>query len=485
MTRMDRMFGWMPALFVGAAAAVAAEVAIGILLYADTGLMRSLSTVLVIELAAFAAGLWAAPTYGPQLTDVLRRRWVMCLIAFLGAAIFGTSWTVVRELGTGAVGQGMGLAILAAFPLYTTGGVLGGLAVANTHDPRGPLPGIGAPAAFGAAIGFGAAGVMLPRAPMPSSLLIACLVVLSLGGLIFGVVLGARPQTVLRGERSTVLGDVRVEDRNSKGEGGSARVLLEGSQVRRALRLDEAGDEPWDVAVARALMPASEEPWRVLALGGGPSSLPLAVVREHPTAQVHVLERVPEVVELGREFFDTALEIGETERQSVRVGNLDDLIGALDSPYDLIVVDCDSLASLGGPRGLSRRSRDTLVSSVSPTGVLVWGPRLDGVGEPDAGWEHRTLQRETAITDREQIRFASRVSLSGVESGFGGFISTAEGLAAGSVSEEPLAADDGALGGPVPEESPAAEDGALSDSAPEGSLASDDGVAAEERPLDL
>lgn len=421
MTRLDRMLGWLPALFVGAAAAVAAEVAIGILLYSDTGLMRSLSTVLVTELGAFAVGLWAVPAFDSKLTDVLRRRWVMALIAFMGAAVFGTSWTILRDMGTGAVGQGMGLAVLAAFPLYTCGAVLGGLSVANTYDPRGPLPGPGVPAAFGAAIGFGITGVMLPRAPMPSSLLIGCLVVLSLGGLIYGVVLGSRPRVVVRAERATPLGAACVEDRTEAGRGGSARVLSEGGQLRRTLRLDEAGAEPWDVSIARAVMPAQEEDWRVLALGGGVSSLTQAVVREHPRAVVHVLERTRDLVELGREHFDTDLEVGESERRSVRVGNLDDLIESLEGEYDLVLVDGDALAALGGPSGLSRRSRESLVAHVSAVGLLAWGPHLDGLSEPTSVWEHRTVHRETPEGVTERIMVASRADLIALDSGFGGF----------------------------------------------------------------
>lgn len=426
MTRLDRMLGWLPALFVGAAAAVAAEVAIGILLYAGTGLMRSLSTVLVTELGAFAVGLWAMPKYDPKLTDVLRRRWVMALVAFLGAAVFGTSWTVLQEMGSGAMGQSIGLAVLAAFPLYTCGAVLGGLSVASTHDLLGPLPGPGAPAAFGAAIGFGITGLMLPRAPMPSSLLIGCLVMLSLSGLIYGVVLGARPRVVVREERTTPLGEISVEDR-STGRQGSARVLIEGTRLRRSLRLDEAGADPWDVTIARAAMPAQEEEWRVLALGGGASSLTQAVVREHPRAVVHVLERTRDVVELGSAHLDTDLEIGAAERRSVRIGNLDDLIERLDSQYDLVLVDGDALAALGGPGGLSRRSRESLVAHVSPAGLLAWGPHLDGVSEPTSVWEHRTLHRETAEGETERIMIASRAELSALDPGFGGFSTSVGG----------------------------------------------------------
>jgi hypothetical protein len=182
---------WVPPFMVGAAAAVAGEVAVGILLYAGPGLMRSLSVVLVIEVGALSVGLWSAPGPGEDLIERMRRRWLLCLLSFVAAAMFGTTWTVLQDLGRGAVGQGFGLAVLGALPLYACGGVLGGMETAARADPRGPRRGPGASAALGAAVGFGLTGLMLPRSPMPSSLLVACLVLLSFGGMVYGAVLAS------------------------------------------------------------------------------------------------------------------------------------------------------------------------------------------------------------------------------------------------------------------------------------------------------
>ena len=57
MSSLRRRAEWLPALLVGVACATAAEIAIGVLLYTGIGLMRSLSTVLVVEAAALAIGL--------------------------------------------------------------------------------------------------------------------------------------------------------------------------------------------------------------------------------------------------------------------------------------------------------------------------------------------------------------------------------------------------------------------------------------------
>ncbi len=247
MSRLRHRAEWVPPLLVGAACATAAEVAIGVLLYAGPGLMRSLSTVLVVEAAALAIGLWSAPGPGPDLVSRLRRRWLLCLVSFFAAAFYGTSWSVLRELGGTALGQGFGLAIMAALPLYTCGAVLGGMVTAAMTDGRGPRTGPGAAAAIGAAIGFAVTGLMLPRSPVPAYLLIGCLALLSVGGMVYGVVLGTRLHIEVRANRSTAAFAVRVEDRRLSEDGLASRVLLEGEHVRRMIGLSgKSAGVPWD-----------------------------------------------------------------------------------------------------------------------------------------------------------------------------------------------------------------------------------------------
>lgn len=394
MSTRSRRAEWLPPLLVGVACATAAEIAVGVLLYAGAGLMRSLSTVLVVEAAALAIGLWSAPGPGPDLVSRLRRRWVLCLVSFLAAAFYGTSWSVLRELGDTAIGQGFGLAILAALPLYACGTVLGGMTTAAMTDGRGPRAGPGAAAAIGAAIGFALTGLMLPRSPVPSYLLIGCLALLSVAGMVYGVVLGARLHIEVKANRSASAFPVRVEDRRLSEDGLAWRFLLEGEHVRRAISLSgENAVVPWDVAVGRGLMPPLEASWRVLVVGGGASPLPRMVVLEHPTGSVDVLERVGAVVELGREHFETGLGVGRTERSSVAVGNLDDLVEGLSGSYDLVVVDGAALASLGGAGGLSRRAKSALGQRVSAGGVLVWGPHFVPASEAVDGWSTVTLVR--------------------------------------------------------------------------------------------
>ncbi|MSR21309.1 MAG: hypothetical protein EXR91_10105 [Gemmatimonadetes bacterium] len=95
-----------------------------------------------------------------------------------------------ESLGEGRLGQGLGLALLAGLPLFACGSVLGGMASAAETDAHGRLPCPGAAAALGAGLGFVITGALLPRAPIPASLLVGCLVLLSASGMIYGVMLG-------------------------------------------------------------------------------------------------------------------------------------------------------------------------------------------------------------------------------------------------------------------------------------------------------
>jgi hypothetical protein len=361
-------------VLVGASAAVAAEVALAVLLYGGTGFVRSLTTILAVQGIALGGGLWSAPVPDADLIDRLRRRWLLCLFAFLGAALFGAAWTLVPELGEGRGGQALGLAVLAGLPLYAAGTVLGGMSAAAVTDPGGRLSGPGAASAVGGALGFVLTGFLLPRAPMPASLLVGCLVMLSLGGMVYGGVLAYRTEVRVLARRPVWGGEVRVEDRRCSADDVAVRELREGRHVRRWRSVDDGRQLPWDVAAWRSVMPDLDRPFRVLMVGAGASPAPHAILREHPLARVHVLERSAAVVELGREYFATDLRVGEDDRLVVEVGNLDDLVAGLRSGYDLVLVDTDALQPLGGLMGLSMATLDGLRAVTRPTGEVRFGP---------------------------------------------------------------------------------------------------------------
>lgn len=368
---------WVPPLLVGASAAVAAEVALSLLLYGGPGLVRSLTTVLGVQGFAFAAGLWSAPGPGRDLVDRVRRRWILGLVVFLVAATYGSAWTFIPLLGEGRLGQSAGLVIMGAAPLYAAGAVLGGMTSAAVTDEGGRLSGPGAAAAAGASLGFVLTGFMLPRVPMPGMMLVGCLVLLSVAGMVYGAVLGSRTEIFVEAHRPSVSGDVRVQERHLESEGIAHVELFEGDFLRRSKDAGSGASTPaWDEAAVRALLPPSGSAWRVLCLGGGVSSAPRSALREHPTVQVDVAERTAAVIELGREYFDTGLSVGVVERQAVAVGNLDDLIASVRTTYDLILVDLDALAPIGGLRGLSRATLWRTTDAMTPSGVVAFGPSL-------------------------------------------------------------------------------------------------------------
>lgn len=416
MSRPSHPLSWLPPVVVGMSAATAAEIALGLLLYAGPGLMRSVTVILAVEAAALGIGLWTAPGPRPDLVEALRRRWLLCLLAFLTATLFSAFWTLVQTVGGTALSQGLGLAFMAGLPLYACGGVFGGMAAAT--DEVGGTRRSSAPAFLGAALGIAATGIALPVAPTPASLLLVCLVLLSAGGLVFGSILDTRLRVLVRARRSTALGDVRVEDRHLASRGRTARLLLEGDSLRRWMTLAEDGGTPWDVAAFRAFAPPGEEPYEMLLVGGGASTLPRAAVREHPSVRVSVSERSAPVLELGREHMDTGLTGDLDGRLRLGLGNLDDLAQHPGGPYALILLDSSAFGALGGLSGLSGRARDALCARLSTGGAMVVGP----VPPEPGGWEfppewqvatYRRLLPETLRglgvgDDREEILLVGR-----------------------------------------------------------------------------
>ncbi len=382
------------------------------LLYGGAGFVRSLTTILAVEGVAVAVGLWGAPAAGSDLVDRLRRRWLFCLFAFVAAASFGMAWSVFPQLGESPFGQGVGLTVLAALPLYAAGGVVGGMGVLASTDAGGRLRAPGASAALGAAMGFVLTGALLPRVPLPASLLVGCLIMLSLGGMLYGGVLAARTELRTLARRPGRGAEVRVDERRLPVEDIATLELWEGPFLRRRMVLEGKGTEGWDVAVARALLTGEEKTdLRVLSVGGGGSGLTRQLLGIHPSVTVDVLERTAAVVELGREHFDTGLSVGRHDRNSVTVGNLDDAITACDGGYDMVVVDSQALAPVGGLMGLSRMARRRLPALVAAGGCLVCGP--DGsdldTGTVPEGWVAARYRRPSAFAGTPLL--AEEVSL--------------------------------------------------------------------------
>ena len=216
-------------------------------------MVRSLTTILAVSGLAFACGLWSAPTNGPDLVDRLRKRWLLALFAFLIAAVFGTLWSIYDVIGQGRVGQTAGLALVAALPLFASGAVVGGVSVAVASDQARRLRSPGTSVALGAALGVIATGYFLPRAPIPASLLVGCLVLLSLGGMVFGGVLGARTESETVASRPAHGTDATVVEVRRDIDSLAVRELNDGRFVRRRMAIEGPVKQPWDVAAVRVL----------------------------------------------------------------------------------------------------------------------------------------------------------------------------------------------------------------------------------------
>ena len=418
-------FGWASPFTVGASCAVAAEVAIALLLYAGADFVRSLTVLLTVEAAALAIGFWMPyPAY--EQVDGLRKRWLSAMVAFLLATVFGTVWTVRSEIGSGSIGQGLGLAALAGLPLYACGALMEGLAREGRETDGRRRPRVAALASFGAAAGFALTGMLLPRAPTPSSLLVGCLILLSLGGMAYAAARAARGRRRIVAQGCLGPPPVRVEERMAGGAERAEWLLLEGDAVRAVRSSDEgtpqqatagvARREAWDVELVVGLGPPEPRGWRTLHVGGGASTAPGMVLRLDPSAEVTVLERAHCVVDLGRSHFGS----DGGSRVKVLTGNLEDQLRALEGDFDLVIVDGRGLDAVGGLSSLSTDGLRVLTELLGPDGIMAWGPKAAHHPRVFGGPEWETYRRDPAesldevmIVRRTATQSPSAASLDG------------------------------------------------------------------------
>jgi hypothetical protein len=146
----------------------------------------------------------------------------------MAAALYGTSWSMFEGLGETRLGQGLGLALLAGLPMFGCGAVLGGLGSVSIADESGTFTRPSAAAAMGAALGFVVTGLLLPRAPIPASLLVGCLVLLSGGGMVYGAVLTAMAERATRAAAN----DLAAAEAHAYGEYDAAREVASFESTR-------------------------------------------------------------------------------------------------------------------------------------------------------------------------------------------------------------------------------------------------------------
>lgn len=404
---------WLPAFLAGAAAATAAELSAGLLLYSGLGLLRALTAILAVQMMAFALGLWTAwaPDDPPGVEHV-RRRWLLALIAFTAAATFAGFSRILGQRANGALGQGLGLALLGALPLLASGALLGSMGRVTGRETRGGVT-VGAGAASGAAVGFLLTGFVFVPALEPSSALLACVIALSAGALLHGWVLDEREVGEELEARWTPRGRVSVEDRVRGAPRQRRRVLLEGGRVRGA-ELVEGGQEPgWQQAVlatvARGRPPVDSTlvygtgvGWLLRALGRPLGEAGDTAAAGARPARVLGVEPNPDVRRLAMAHFPPGRS-GEDDpwadldhRDGLPVHRLPSLA----ERFDLVVIDALALGAAADVPSLGPAALAPVLACLEPGGTLVIGGLVPPRDESREGLDAWMTAAESLGADR-------------------------------------------------------------------------------------
>lgn len=386
MTGLRDWKGGAPAFFLGGALAIAAEVAVGLLLYGGPGLIPALSVVLATAFLALGTGIAAGEGHGvgTQRLDGLRSRWLTTLVAFTVAGVFTAGWEFFQGYGAGRLSQGLGLAVLVALPLHAGGRTLGALSRA---PGGGGSRRVGAWALSGAATGVLVLGFVFFPGLSPTAILLVCLVAVSGGALLHGWMLDEVMWSRVVASTPGPRGLLTVE-RWTRGRPRTDRMALREGERLRALRGKEG--EPVlaeEHAVEEALRgwPGARE--RILAVGLG--AVPVAL-----RLRVDVRGSRMDVVEAGeagirsviRHFGrgDAGAGVGVLDREpEAFVRGAGEEPGSAPERYDLIVVDALAFAHAPSrfrfPAGAPARVRELL----APGGLLVVLPLAEAGSRED------------------------------------------------------------------------------------------------------
>ena len=387
---------------LGVAMGIVALMAAGLLLYSGPGFLSALVVVVATQLGSMALGV----VYGirsPETDPVesLRRRWLIVLVAVTMAVLFSMAWEWFAGFGAPALGQGLGLAVLAALPLFGAGAVVGSLSL--LPEARG-FTRAGPAALLGGAAGVLLTGLVLfPLLGSPAALLLLALVVASSGALLQGRSLQrlvwAQP---LSGDGGHATGQEHLQAWVGGRPERSRYVLMDQGRVRGAVAPDGGPFLPVDRALIEGIDGWIEsDRGRALFLGVGrlPLALHLAGARvsggaQEGTAGIHVMEGSPgllagveelirRVGEPGLVRFAQAASESESAQvilQSVPVEET--LTGSSDhlppTSFDLVVLDTLALAPTPAAFRLPPGALSRLVSAIRPEGVLIVGPLQDG-----------------------------------------------------------------------------------------------------------
>jgi len=362
---------WLPPFVLGAAGAVAAELAVGLLLYSSEGFTRALSVILATEAGALGFGLWSARVEGG--VETLRRRWLLTLVAFTAAAGFAVIWDAGEGFAAASFSQGLGLALLGGLPLYGVGVVLGSSVAdevdGGTYGPASP----GAAAAVGAAVGLLGGGLLLLPRFHPTSALLFCVVALSFAAVVQGWLLDGWLQRRCLAEARSEIGALRLESRRRGSPRAHGRLLLVGGTP--ASGWDGAGERPlfpWNRAVAGLLdLPGGEGPKRGALVGVGLGELATRLDGgRRGTAGWVLVEPRPEIAC----FVQREEALLEPElAKLIEVGRGRRLLEAAGGGFDRIVVTLPLVRGLTVPGAPLARLLTELLPHLAPGGLLAVG----------------------------------------------------------------------------------------------------------------
>ena len=390
---------WVPPFLVGVVAAVAGELSVGLLLYATSGFLRSLTLVLAILLGSLALGLWTPPAESSRV-EGLRRRWLLALLVFAGAAAVSGAWSARAGLATTAVDRGVGLAFLVGLPLYACGALLGAMTDPNDASAT-PSLSVAAPAAAGAAGGALLTGFVLVSALVPISIYSLCLLLISGGALVHGRVLSLEADRRVLASLPSRYGTVTVEERSAGRPRGRERILLENGRVRgaedangRPFRAWERGVLSWLSSRGRRLN-QNDDDLPVLFLGGGALTVPRLLLAQQPDVRVRVVEPNAAVLEAARSHFAFPVD---NARFSVHECSPYEALSDCEGPLETVVADAGALAP-GRPvpdlgeallAGFRQRMRGGGVLAVAGLEERVaLGPPLEGlIADGSRAFEH-------------------------------------------------------------------------------------------------
>lgn len=370
MTKARRAVGVVPPLLAGLSAAVAAEMSVGLLLYADEGLLPALTLILAVEVGALGLGLWTGSvSSGEPLAEQVRRRWLFSLVVFAAAAALSAGLDFLNAFAVSGLAQGLGLALLGGLPLFSIGSLLGAMG-SRDNLPGLPVARVGAPSVVGSAMGFWLAGSLLIPNVAPYSLYLFCLVVLSGGALLHGWVLDRRPMMEVLEVRKGPAGGLRVEKRVSGSPRRQAVLLLEGGRLRGGEGPEGRPVRAWETVVSEVWTSWGGSPDSLLYLGGGSGTLARELsLLPFPPAVV-LVERSQELVDLARAHLTPWA--GWETAQVVIADPVQPFAGP-PKRFGAVVVDCQALPALAGAPVIRERDWHTLAGALEPHGVLLLG----------------------------------------------------------------------------------------------------------------